>query len=150
MKDGLRILLIEDNPGDADLIREYLSTSVNIVFQLECQTRMSDALKCLSENTYDLIILDLGLPDCSGISSVEKLKQTDKNVPFIVLTGNNDEQIGIAAVKAGAQDYLIKNELTSRHLISAVRYAMERHALKNERETIIRKLEKALKEVKTL
>jgi len=125
MNPQLKILLIEDNPGDADLVRENFpqdgSTSIKWV------TRMSDALSHLRENgTTDMALLDLGLPDSNGVDCVRAIREAVPCLPVVVITCNDDENTIIAALHEGAQDYLNKSEITPNLMLRTVKYAIER------------------------
>ncbi len=151
MQEPLQVLLIEDNPGDSDLITEMLTKETySNRFNVVCIQRLSEGIERLKQDKFDIVLLDLGLPDSAGFDTVDKFKRISQETPFIVLTGLVDEDTGMASIKAGAQDYIIKDGLSSQHLASSIRYAIERHQLIAERETLIEKLEKALDEVKTL
>ncbi len=122
----IKVLLIEDNPGDARLIREMLKGKNHMTFDLICVDRLKTGIEQLAQGNIDLIILDLGLPDSSGLDTFAKLYDKEPNLPIIVLTGLNDERLGLEAVIMGAQDYLVKNQVSGNLLIPAVRYAIER------------------------
>jgi len=127
MNKPLRILLVEDNPGDADLIQEMLPAGDDSEFAVHCVSRLADAVSHLRERETDLALLDLDLPDSNGIETVRIARQAAPTLPIVVLTGNQDEQIGIAAVQGGAQDFLIKGQTQRNHLARVIRYAVERH-----------------------
>jgi signal transduction histidine kinase/DNA-binding response OmpR family regulator len=126
MNATMKLLLVEDNPGDADLLREMLPETGTVQFEIDCVSRLSDALAYLKENEIELVLLDLGLPDSSGITSVRTLKKEFPDTPIVVLTGMEDETIGIASVQVGAQDYLVKGKTPAYHLSRVLRYAVER------------------------
>ncbi len=126
MSDQLRILLVEDNPGDADLIREMLPETGDSGFNIHCVPRMADAVSYLRIEDTDLALLDLGLPDSNGIDTVRYMREVAPDTPIVVLTGNDDEQTGIAAVRGGAQDYLVKGQTPAYHLSRVLRYAVQR------------------------
>ena len=122
----IKILLIEDNPGDVRLIREMLKEKSYVSFDLICADRLKTGMEQLGQGDIDLILLDLGLPDSSGLDTFAKLYAKEPSLPIIVLTGLDDEQLGLEAVIMGAQDYLLKNRVSGNLLIPAVRYAIER------------------------
>lgn len=132
----VRILLVEDNPGDARLFEEALKEAYVAKFELVHCTSLGHALDCLASAKTDVIVVDLGLPDAFGIEVVKKVRIAAVAVPVVVLTSRVDEALGIQALHEGAQDYLIKGELNAPLLSRALRYAMERHemqeALRNE------------------
>jgi signal transduction histidine kinase len=122
------VLLIEDNPGDADLVRLRLVESMSDV-QVNCVPRLSDALVCLETEVPSLVLLDLNLPDSHGADTFRRIMQKAPNVPVVILSGQDDEALAIKAVHQGVQDYLVKGDLTSKQLERALRYAMERQGL---------------------
>lgn len=122
------VLLIEDNPGDADLVRLRLIEGRPPV-RVDCVHRLSDALESLSRETPSLVLLDLNLPDSRGADTFRKVMEKAPNVPVVVLSGQDDEALAIKAVHQGVQDYLVKGDISSKHLERAIRYAVERQAL---------------------
>jgi PAS domain S-box-containing protein len=126
MIDKLHILLVEDNPGDADLIREMLSGVGPEAFEIECVSRLSMALESVKAIRFEFVLLDLGLPDSQGLDTIRAMRGGAPDLPIVVLTGNKDEKTGLDAIKKGAQDYLVKGQLDSRLLIRSIRYAIER------------------------
>jgi PAS domain S-box-containing protein len=137
MNGWLKILLIEDNPGDADLIEEMLS-GADVRFELKCVERLSDGIEQIKSDSFDVILLDLGLPDSRGLDTLMRLHESKPAAPVIVLTGLADETVGTQAVKAGAQDYIIKGQLDKNLLSRSIRYAIERTHLEGEREQYFR------------
>ncbi len=119
------ILLFEDNPGDAGLLEELLEESNNL-YHLKVVETLEEGLNILNNYYFDIILLDLGLPDSDGISTLLDVNKNSPNTPIIVLTGLNNEEIGIQAMKKGAQDYLIKKEIDGKLLKRSIRYAIER------------------------
>ena len=122
----LKILLVEDNPGDARLIREMLAEAGNDLFTLEWSSTLAAGLDRLSRSEIDLVLLDLGLPDSLGLDTFIKAYAHAPEVPFVVLSGLSDETLALTAVRQGAQDYLFKHETDSNQLLRAIRYATER------------------------
>ena len=133
-----RILLVEDNPGDARLIRETLREAESLPFQLTHADRLAAAEERLAAEAYDVVLLDLSLPDAHGLETVRRTLAAGAEVPIIVLTGLDDEATAVAAVQAGAQDYLAKGRLDGTLLARAIRYAMERKRLERERVELLR------------
>lgn len=121
-----RVLLVEDNPGDARLIREFIREADVESFDVEMAERLDAALERLKQGGVDLVLLDLSLPDSHGIETFQKLHAAAPNVPTIVLSGLNDESVALQAVHDGAQDYLMKSQGDGRLLVRAMRYALER------------------------
>src|SRR5579872_52489 len=122
------VLLIEDNPGDADLVRLRLVES-NPMVDVSCVNRLADGIASLKENIPSLVLLDLNLPDSQGAETFRKLLEKAPDVPVVILSGQNDESLAIKALHQGAQDYLVKGVLTTAELDRAMRYAIERQAL---------------------
>ena len=130
----IKVLLIEDNPGDARLIREMLAEVRGATFDLEWVDRLSAGLERLAEGGFDMVLLDLGLPDSQGIDTFVTLQAQAPRVPIIVLTGLDDEALAVKAVQEGAQDHLVKGQVDSHALVRSIRYAVERHRLLRELE----------------
>lgn len=122
-----RILLIEDNPGDARLIELMLNDARGFPFEIEFADRLTEGLETLETKEFDVVILDLTLPDSSGLETFTQLHDHALQIPIIVLTGFADEELAVSAVREGAQDYLVKGELDGNLLARACRYALERH-----------------------
>jgi signal transduction histidine kinase len=122
MSEKLRVLLVEDNPGDAYLIERSLERA----FALECVPRLATALDRARQDRFDLILLDLGLPDSTGLDTVRAMRKQSGDTPIVVQTGNDDERVGLAAIQAGAQDYVVKGKTDVPILARILRYAMER------------------------
>jgi signal transduction histidine kinase len=122
------VLLIEDNPGDVDLVRLRLVESQPGA-QVDCVSRLSDPLDLLAQKTPSLVLLDLNLPDSRGAETFRKVREQAPDVPVVVLSGQDDEALALKAVNQGVQDYLLKGDLSSKRLERAMRYAVERQAL---------------------
>jgi diguanylate cyclase len=124
--DEPRLVLIEDNPGDAVLVREMLRSSWPGDFAFEHFDRISAARERLLTTSATCILLDLSLPDAQGLEAVDRVQAFAPDVPIVVLSGLDDEEVALRAVQGGAQDYLIKGRVDD-HLVSrSVRYAIER------------------------
>jgi diguanylate cyclase (GGDEF)-like protein len=121
-----KVLLIEDNPGDARLIREMLSEEPESPFALHTADRLQNGLEQLSAGETVLVLLDLSLPDSFGLETFAKVYAHSPTVPIIVLTGNDDQTVALSAVKGGAQDYLIKGRLDRDLLLRSMQYSIER------------------------
>jgi signal transduction histidine kinase len=132
----LQVLVVEDNAGDARLIREMFSKERRDSFELTHLSRMSDAVIHLANGGVDVVLLDMGLPDEHGLDTVRRSLAAAPDVPVIVLTGLDDEELAAKAMKEGAQDYLIKGQIESRALPRALRHAIERHRLQTEADLI--------------
>ncbi|MDJ0737692.1 MAG: response regulator [Nostocaceae cyanobacterium] len=122
----IKILLVEDNPGDVRLLEEFLWDVSSVECQLMPVERLEEALNCLEKDKFDVILLDLTLPDSQGLQSFVKLHNRVPAIPIIVLTGLDDENLAIKAMQEGAQDYLVKGQVSGDLLVRCMRYAMER------------------------
>jgi signal transduction histidine kinase len=122
----ITVLIVEDNPGDMRLVRERLKETDPYQIKVIGAERLAEAIQCLAETMVDVILLDLSLPDVTGLETFKRMQMAAPNLPIVVLTGSYDEALALQAVRAGAQDYLLKQNL-DRHLLARVlRYAIER------------------------
>jgi len=128
-QDGhhIRALVIEDSEADAALLQKMLEKTPDANFTTTRVGTLADALASLAVASFDVVLLDLGLPDSRGSETLTRLRQSQPDVPVVVLTGLDDEDAGIAAVQKGAQDYLVKGSLAASMLGRSLRYAIERH-----------------------
>ena len=126
-----RVLLVEDNPGDARLVREALNDGAPDQFTLQVAGSLQSALASLGPGVeeVDVILLDLSLPDSQGLETYRAIHARDPEVPVLVLSGLNDESVALKAVNEGAQDFLRKSKVDSELLPRAIRYAIERHGM---------------------
>ena len=122
----IRILLVEDNAGDARLLREMLNEPASCKYDLKHHESMEKAVTHLVANPVDIVLLDLGLPDAQGLGAVRRARAAAPRIPLVVLTGLDDESLAAQALQEGAQDYLIKGQIETRGLLRALRYAIER------------------------
>jgi len=125
----IRVLLVEDNAGDVRLLREMFGKETPGSFELTHLVRMGEAEIRLAKGGVDIALVDMGLPDEHGLDTVRRSLAAAPDVPVIVLTGLEDEELAAEAMKAGAQDYLIKGQIENRALPRALRHAIERHQL---------------------
>ncbi|MBT8490721.1 MAG: PAS domain S-box protein, partial [Deltaproteobacteria bacterium] len=123
---SLKVLLIEDNPGDARLICETLKKTNTARYEMKWVDRLSPGLMQLDREPIDVVLLDLSLPDSHGLETLERTLSQSKEVPIVVLTGLNDEELAINALRNGAQDYLNKSDVNSTLLGRSIRHAIER------------------------
>jgi signal transduction histidine kinase len=140
------ILLVEDNPGDARLIRESLTDLSGNMFDLETTDRLATALLRLGAGGIDAILLDLALPDSKGRETFSKAKAQAPTVPIIVLTGLGDEALALKMVQEGAQDYVTKIDLNGSVLSRAIRYAIEREKSEQQIRGFNEELEERVRE----
>ncbi len=124
--EGIHVLLVEDNPADARLFLELVRDTGAGRLKLEHVTRLSTALDRLSNGHFDVMLLDLSLPDEQGLATLTRAHAHAPNVPIVVLTGLDDEALAVKAVRAGAQDYLVKGRVDGDLLVRSLRYATER------------------------
>ncbi len=120
------LLLIEDNPGDARLLREMFNEGGSPIAELTHVESLGAAESHLAANLVDIILLDLGLPDAEGLGAIRRAQAAAPRVPLVVLTGRDDESLAAQALQEGAQDYLVKGQIETRGLLRALRYAIER------------------------
>jgi DNA-binding NarL/FixJ family response regulator len=151
MKDmndsAIHVLLIEDNPTDALLLRQACAADPLIPCAFTHVERLSEGLKWLSRVRFDVVLLDLGLPDSQGLETFAKVQALASATPIVILTGLDDENLSLQAVRAGAQDYLPKAYIDGYIVTRAIRYAIERHQILEERKKL---MQEALATVKTL
>ena len=140
-QNKLRILAVEDNPADFRLLKEFLSENSAVDFELIHADTLKDALGALLAKNFDVVLLDLNLPDGKGLENIDRIYNSNQRVPVIVFTGIDDERKGIYALQKGAQDYLVKGKIQSDSLIRSIRYAIERKrvedALRRSEETLV-------------
>jgi signal transduction histidine kinase len=144
--NSVKILLIEDNVAEARLLQEYLHQAESKQFSLVHVKRLQEALNELRHTSYDVILLDLTLPDSQGLSSLSLLIEQDPSVPIVVLTNTNDEDLAIEAVRQGAQDYLVKRQVNVQVLVRSLCYAIERKQALETLRTLNQSLETRVEE----
>jgi len=135
-KSELSVLVVEDNPGDYELVVEYLSDVSNASYQFKHCVSLQDISGVLKSTHIDVILLDLSLPDSSGIDTVSNVRSISKSLPIIVLTGIDNDELGEQAIQQGAQEYLNKNELSGRMLARIIKYAIKRKKMDEKLETL--------------
>jgi signal transduction histidine kinase len=151
MKNDFNLLLVEDNEGDERLIRELLGEQHLIRFNIGLASSLKESESKIPENKFDIILLDLGLPDSSGLETLIKFKALFPDLAtIIILTGLNDTEVGIKAVNSGAQDYIIKGQVDSDKLLKSIIYSYERSHLNFELKTQIEARKLAEKEIRKL
>ena len=126
----MTILLIEDNPADVDIISELLSDQKGSPFDIICADRVSTSAPFFAKGGIDIILLDLGLPDSQGLDTLRRVRNMAGEVPIVVLTMLDNEETGLNALKAGAQDYLVKGQMNGSSIARSLRYAIERGRIK--------------------
>ena len=154
MGHRLNILLVEDNHEDVRQFQEMITELESdlfhpVILHLTHAGSVREALRHAG-TAYDAILLDLTLPDSKGLDTVNRIVESFKSTPVVVLTGIADTDTGIESVKGGAQDYLIKNEISSALLFRSIQYAIERLKIVKERDQLIAELQDAMAQIKTL
>ena len=141
LSQDIKVLLIEDNLAEARLLKEILKGNEKKEFHLVNVSRLSEAISLLQQTNFDVILLDLTLPDSQDLESLAPLLITAPKLPIVVLTNTNDDNLALAALRQGAQDYLIKREVSLEILTRSLCYAIERKQM----EEALRESNKALK-----
>ncbi|MBF0545625.1 MAG: response regulator [Candidatus Riflebacteria bacterium] len=147
-----KLLLIEDNPWDADFLKEIIEDSdylkkIALSFELVHCLNLSTSRGMIDKNMPDVILLDLGLPESFGLDTLRKMRLITTDIPIIVLTGLDDEIVGIRAVHEGAQDYLVKGQLNSIILARSIIHGIERHRLLSQISESNKKMTAVLKNI---
>ena len=154
VRQTIRLLLIEDNPGDARLVREHLADASGAPsFEIHAAPTLAEAVAATTSHAApDIVLLDLSLPDSHGLETLARWQAAAPTLPVIVLTGSDDEALAVAAVREGAQDYLVKGRIDGGLLIQAIRYAIERklvqEALREAKEGLERRVEERTAELR--
>ena len=128
----IKVLIIEDNFEDFRIIEEMLKEIENPVFELYRSNRLDDGLKALVKDEFDILLLDLNLPDSTGLDTFASVYDQAPEIPVVILTGFDDEDLAIRAVREGAQDYLVKDQVNSILLSRSISYAIERKLIEDE------------------
>ncbi|BAY33082.1 multi-sensor hybrid histidine kinase [Nostoc carneum NIES-2107] len=129
--ETIKVLLVEDNPGDVLLLQEFLQDVTAAVVELMPVEQLDEALSHLARANFDVMLLDLSLPDSQGLETFIKAHNQAKSTPIIVLTGIADETLALKAMQQGAQDYLVKGQVTGDLLVRSMRYAIERQRIED-------------------
>lgn len=128
--DGIKILLVEDNPGDSRLLREMLSEIPGYSFEMEVAGGLVDAAAVMeSDRVWDVILVDLSLPDSHGLDTFRALSALVSELPIVIMTGMDDRELALEAVREGAQDYIVKGEYSGDVITRILHYAIERKRL---------------------
>ncbi len=139
----MRIFLIEDNPVDALWLKRELGALPDEFTVSEVQS-LAEAKETLSTERYDVILLDLGLPDSNGLETFLEIQPVASDIPVVLLTGMDDRQLAIDAVAKGAQDYLVKGSADSHAVVRSLNYGIERHRILTEHKEAVEKERKPL------
>lgn len=126
----IQVLLVEDNPGDVRLVREILKEGGGDEFELIHVSTVREAVEQLRADTQgiDAVLLDLSLPDESGLNTLRRIVEATSTAVVVVMTGGGDEELGLSALREGAQDYLVKGTVTGQMLRRALRFAIGRQS----------------------
>ncbi|MDH3329488.1 MAG: response regulator [Desulfobulbaceae bacterium] len=146
----LSVLIVEDNPADVLLIREYLSEKRDMEYDIKEARNLESAISLILQYDFDIILLDLFLPDSAGLETVRRVVTVSPDIPVLILTGLRDEEIAIQAVRYGAQDYLEKQILSPVLLYKSIIYAIERKRILHEKEDLFHDFTKALQVIENL
>jgi len=149
MTKTTQIFLIEDEPVSAGITRRMLKEA-GLDGEVTCAATLEEGIAGVRLDGVDVVLLDLGLPDSRGLATVTSFCAEFPKLPVIVMTGTDDEEMGLEALKHGAQDYLVKGRFDDRELKRVIRYAIERKGLLNEKEDLIARLQEALLRVRQL
>jgi len=148
-KELIDILLVEDDLSDCRLVRLALAKSRQPVeFAVETVESLAECIERLRDSSFDLVLLDLGLPDSQGLATVDKVCEICPDIPVVVLTGLADEEVGVEAIKRGASDYLVKSKFFRNLLVRTIRYALERKRMEEHRAQLLKEVESANRELK--
>ena len=131
-RERISVLLVEDNNGDARIVQEALSESPRVHYRIERADRLTAALARLAKEPFDMILLDLTLPDGWGLDTFLRVRDAAPQTPIMVLTGLDDETLGIMAVQQGAQEYLVKGQASGALIVRCLRYALQRHRMQED------------------
>ena len=142
----MKTLLVEDNPVDVRLIREILKELPAGTLEFQQVGRLDSAMERLRQETFDVVLLDLGLPDAQGMETLTLIQKASRGVPIVVLTSFDDERFALEAVRAGAQDYLVKGRFESELLVRTIRYAVLRKRAEEEVRRLNAELEQRVVE----
>lgn len=148
-----KLLLIEDNPGDARLFAELLREGEDLSdrFEIVYAECISDALKILKDDKrFDFIVSDMTLPDSTGTDTLLSISAAAPEIPIVFMTGTNDEALAIAAINAGAQDYLMKGNFDATLLSRSLKYASERKKFQNDMRRVLENEEISRQRIKLL
>lgn len=119
-------MLVEDNPGDARLVEILLGEVTTVSFEVSQVETLEGALECLDEPDFDVVLLDLSLPDSGGLGTVERVRERTSSIPIVILSGRDDEETALRSLESGAEDYLVKGQGDSEVVARSIRYAVQR------------------------
>ncbi|MFZ4621708.1 MAG: response regulator [Bacteroidota bacterium] len=146
----IKILLVEDNPGDARLVKEMLAGEPRFKHELTHVSTLLNARESVAVSVPDVVLLDLSLPDGHTLKSGIQLVDSFKEVPVVILTGLDDNNVGLESIQRGAQDYLVKGQIDGKLMVRVILYSIERKQSEREKEKLIMELKDLFAQVKTL
>ncbi len=132
LKVKVKILLIDDDSGDNELLRAYLTDVENFTYDLTAVSSLAKAETALAEQEFSIVIMDLSLITTKGIETYRALKDFQVDIPVLIITGLDDQKVGLQAINEGAQDYLVKGQFDGKTVVQAIRYAIARHQIENK------------------
>jgi light-regulated signal transduction histidine kinase (bacteriophytochrome) len=143
----IKVLLIEDNSADARLLKTALLEVDEQPFELEWATSLSQGLERFPQSSPDVVLLDLSLPDSKGFGTFEKAHEKISDTPIVLMTGLDNEELALEAIRHGAQDYLVKGQADSKMIAKVLRYAIERQQIEEKLKNMAHELERSNKEL---
>ncbi|HXB98047.1 MAG TPA: response regulator, partial [bacterium] len=147
---SIRVLLVEDNPADAELVRRSLEDFGHTVLELTQAANLAAAAEDMRRRFYHLVVTDLNLPDGEGLTTFLTLKEISPDSAFVVMTGLDDREAGVQAIRAGAQDYLVKGDFGPQRIWLSLRNALVRQGILRDATTSAKKLSEANARLQTL
>ncbi|MFZ2197695.1 MAG: ATP-binding protein [Thermodesulfovibrionales bacterium] len=145
-REHIKVLLVEDNPEDAELVQRSMRKIRSASLKVQWSPNLSSALEKLASEPFDVVVTDLGLPESKGIKSFLTLHAYYPDIPIIVLTGLSDEELAVQTVRSGAQDYLVKGDISGDLLLKSLRHSIERQRLMTEIENKLREIRRLERE----
>lgn len=146
MTDTIRVLLIEDNPADAASLKRNLQRIRSVAIDLKHTTTLADGLERLQAEYFDVVLLDLNLPDSKDQQTIWRVTMAMPDVPVVILTVSDDEALAMAAISQGVQDYFVKGTVDERLLAKAIRYAIHRKRIETELRDLTATLQQRVRE----
>ncbi|MBI4711483.1 MAG: diguanylate cyclase [Candidatus Omnitrophica bacterium] len=147
---GLKVLLVEDDPEFANILQVRLGHEKNPPLEITCLPTLQQAQEALAEKDWDLILLDLMLPDSSGIQTFTAIRSQARHTPVVIMSGLDSDDLAIDAVRKGAEDYLVKGELSSRLLLRVIHHAVDRHHIKEKLASVTGRLRESNRRLETM
>ena len=143
----IKVLLVEDSPTEAMIIQASLADAEDVCFEITHTLDLKDTLQHLVTHQYDIVVLDLTLPDSSGIETFTKVQQAKPDVPIVILTANTNKNMAVQSVQMGAQDYIVKEQVENMQLVLSIRYAIMRAEAEAKQKALMEELARVNKEL---